>query len=466
MVVPEVQAVRVPPKQTAPRGTRKPAAEAVARAHRGLSRNMLVLGTIALLTLGGVSLFLASKDGGNIFNIFQNTTNQIINNSYFTQLIASGATTEEDLQSIAEIRPYGDGFIGVSKAAMSWEEAVKLAQRCGARMLEQPVAAGEKKRLVDWMLEKLEKALQASAWTQIGSGAGLFSGGEFLRLGEPKGNHVALLQWLPKSTFVGNGGSTTTKPSLASKERPFINSLGMKFVPVPGTQVLFCVHETRQSDYLAFSEEAGPMNQAWRSPIQEGVPLGNGEDFPVLLVSWDDAKHFCAWLSKQDGLHYRLPSDSEWSKAIVSDGISAKENGLENYDTKFPWGYDFPPPPNSGNFRDIATSKKFPDLKFIEGYNDGFATLAPVMSFPPNKLGLYDLSGNVAEWCEDIFDSKRPDKRVYRGGNWGDANPFYLESMVRLAYGKEARSFIHGFRVVIDFSDATGEPTGEARKDK
>ena len=80
-------------------------------------------------------MFLASKNGGNIFNTFQNTTNQIINNSYFTQLIADGVTTKEDLAEIAEIRPYGDGFLGVSKGAMDWDGSLDFAHRTGSKIL-------------------------------------------------------------------------------------------------------------------------------------------------------------------------------------------------------------------------------------------------------------------------------------------------------------------------------------------
>ncbi|MBK8091920.1 MAG: SUMF1/EgtB/PvdO family nonheme iron enzyme [Verrucomicrobiaceae bacterium] len=122
------------------------------------------------------------------------------------------------------------------------------------------------------------------------------------------------------------GGSSGNNAALASatKEQPFVNSLGMKFVPVPGTNILMCTTETTVAQYQA----AGMGYQA--------PPFPQGSNHPAVNVSWNDAKAYCDWLSKKEGRKYRLPSDAEWSAAV---GASA-----------FPWGNSWPPPNNCGNY--------------------------------------------------------------------------------------------------------------------
>ena len=137
-------------------------------------------------------------------------------------------------------------------------------------------------------------------------------------------------------------GSPGTGPSTpaslhVTKEAPYENSLGMKFVPVPGTDVLFGVWDTRVKDFQAYAEASGYRQQggiyAW-----DGTKWGLDENaswekpgfaqtafHPVVGVSWDEAKAFCQWLTARergDGKigkdqEYRLPTDAEWSVAVV-----------------------------------------------------------------------------------------------------------------------------------------------------
>src|SRR5690606_29209620 len=89
-----------------------------------------------------------------------------------------------------------------------------------------------------------------------------------------------------------------TDPTDASRDVPFVNSLGMKFVPVPGTGVLFCIHETRWRDYAAFAGENTDLDDSWRSQSIYNIAVASrADEHPIWKVSWEDAKQFCDWLS-------------------------------------------------------------------------------------------------------------------------------------------------------------------------
>lgn len=111
--------------------------------------------------------------------------------------------------------------------------------------------------------------------------------------------------------------TTAVTPANATPDEPFVNSLGMKFVPVPDTGVLFCIHEVRYKDYAAYAAEVQGVDDTWKDQTCDGYTLTERtEDHPVMKVSWEDAQKFCAWLSKKEGKTYRLPTDREWSYAV------------------------------------------------------------------------------------------------------------------------------------------------------
>jgi hypothetical protein len=222
----------------------------------------------------------------------------------------------------------------------------------------------------------------------------------------------------------------------ASKEKPFVNGLGMRFVPVPigagpsaGKTLLFSVWETRRQDYEAYAAEVRGVDEAWKSAEVGGQPVGHQKDHPVVSVSWEDAVGFCEWLTRKDraagvipgDASYRLPSDVEWSYAV---GIGDREDAGKSPQEKkgkladvFPWGTQWPPPEGVGNYGDAAAKVAFNWRTAIEGYRDGYAITAPVGRSMANARGLHDLGGNVWEWCEDWFDSEKK-YRVLRGGSW------------------------------------------------
>jgi len=219
-----------------------------------------------------------------------------------------------------------------------------------------------------------------------------------------------------------------------------VNSLGMKFVPVPGTEVLFCVWETRVQDYAAYAEANSGVDGSWQNPgfTQSGT-------HPVVNVSWDDAKAFCGWLTQKERAErklgasqsYRLPTDEEWSKAVglkESRGGTPKDKDMKIRDV-YPWGTQWPPPHGAGNY---GSSLKV----------DSYENTSPVGSFAASKCGIYDLGGNVWEWCGDWYDGNQK-SRVLRGASWYGLNPDYLLSSFRFCLTPDYRSIYVGFRCVM-----------------
>ncbi|MGA2957487.1 MAG: formylglycine-generating enzyme family protein [Thermodesulfobacteriota bacterium] len=158
-------------------------------------------------------------------------------------------------------------------------------------------------------------------------------------------------------------------------------------------------------------------NANWRSP---GFPIN--DKHPVVCVSWNDAVAFARWMEGRGGKTYRLPTEAEWEYA-------ARDGGKK---MKYSWGDGEP----SGNIADESAKRRIPNWSGLwdiwSGYDDGYAYTAPVGSFRPNGLGMYDMMGNVWEWCADWYDRNyyqnspkdnprgpgNGQKRLLRGGSW------------------------------------------------
>lgn len=259
----------------------------------------------------------------------------------------------------------------------------------------------------------------------------------------------------PTSGAVASPAPQAAMPS-ATKNQPFVNTLGMKFVPLPGTDLLMCVHETRYSDYAAFAAESPGIHDAWKSQSAEGfAPTERTGDHPVFNVSWEDARSFCVWLSKKEGRTFRLPTDAEWSIAAGIGQYEKWEPGstpasVLKEPNEYPWGTSWPPPKGAGNYADASRHAKVGgDKPWLEGYDDTYPTTAPVMSFEPNKAGLYDLGGNLWEWVEDWNDDTDK-KNVSRGGSWENFNRPAMLTSARGLRPPGARNAYVGFRVVVE----------------
>ena len=234
----------------------------------------------------------------------------------------------------------------------------------------------------------------------------------------------------------------------------------MKFVCVPGTKVLFCVWDTRVQDYEAYAKKASTsVDDSWIKPEHWGVLVTPDRTCPVVNVSRSDAHAFCGWLTTMEqregrlpqGARYRLPEDEEWSVAVGLEGehgATPKARSSRMKDV-YPWGTQWPPPPDAGNYADLTFRSSFTNNAFIAAYRDGFATTSPVGSFGPNKFGLFDMGGNVWQWCESEYS---PGSKTYvlRGGSWLDGGvTASLPSSRRIGASSGVRVVCCGFRVVL-----------------
>ena len=179
-----------------------------------------------------------------------------------------------------------------------------------------------------------------------------------------------------------------------------------------------------------------------------------GKDCPVESVSWEDAVEFCARLSRVTGRGYRLPTEAEWEYACRA-----------GTDTPFYFGETI-----SGRVANYKSSVVYQGEPAV----DSRGRTNHVKEFPPNGRGLYDIYGNVLEWCADdwhnnydgapiVFDKVRPNdgsarkdasndsgSRILRGGSWFH-DPGRCRSAYRLGRLPGLVSNGIGFRLVCDF---------------
>ncbi len=184
-----------------------------------------------------------------------------------------------------------------------------------------------------------------------------------------------------------------------------------------------------------------PVTQAqWRSVVQNIAKVDRdltpnpsrfeGDNRPVERVSWEDAVEFCNRLSQLTGMHYKLPSEAQWEYACRAGTETAYHYGHQLTDE-------------------------------LANYGNKIKETTDVKSYPANRWGLYDMHGNVWEWCEDDWHSYTEDptddhawldsgankdkNKMLRGGSW-IVNPRHCRSAYR-GRSREYRDFNIGFRV-------------------
>ncbi|MES2598691.1 MAG: bifunctional serine/threonine-protein kinase/formylglycine-generating enzyme family protein [Verrucomicrobiota bacterium] len=285
----------------------------------------------------------------------------------------------------------------------------------------------------------------------------------------------------------------------ATREKPWENSLGMKFVPAPGAAYLCSIWETRMRDFEVFfaadnavlpdwrSGRNSPKNQmrdasrrpkvtqlrekgllppqgdapTWREP---GPGFQQTPDHPVCGMDMVDARLFCAWLTWKEriegritsGQAYRLPTDEEWSV------MAELEFDLDLPPTKMDNLLDMPLLQKQGNFGGLEVADAFwPAGAKTLPEKDAYTRTAPVGSYPPNQLGLYDLAGNLAEWTDTEAPAPKnaPRKHYYlRGGSWATVVPRGMRPQSRQIESMGSAKPMNGFRVLLNLQVPEAQP--------
>ncbi len=208
--------------------------------------------------------------------------------------------------------------------------------------------------------------------------------------------------------------------------------------------------EITNAQYRLFRPDhsSGNIDTYWKDRVGPGPSL-DGDDQPVVRVSWHEAKAFCEWLGQQLGKTVRLPTEPEWEwacRAGTDSRFHCDPAELDKY----------------ANLADASLRSIKPWALRDNERNDGVAVSASVGRYLPNAWGLCDMHGNVAEWCESVYqpyplnvtsesdataDPEAP--RVIRGGSWDD-RPRRTRSAFRLSYPPSQRVYNVGFRVVVE----------------
>ncbi len=200
------------------------------------------------------------------------------------------------------------------------------------------------------------------------------------------------------------------------------------------------IHEVTNRQFIEFTKSTGYIAEG------EWMKYSTNErmNHPVVNVTWNDASAYAEWAGK------RLPTEEEWECA-ARGGKKVKW---------FPWGNK--PDPAKSNYR-VNGESFFDGVIRLLGLRE--INTSPVMSFPPNGYGIYDVCGNVSEWCASDYKSYRGNaddseiyfthsknhdiyEKVIRGGNWESPNPVFIRITNRHGNVKSYKSYHLGFRCV------------------
>lgn len=189
------------------------------------------------------------------------------------------------------------------------------------------------------------------------------------------------------------------------------------------------VTEITNAQYARFLKATGH-----KKPLYRGDKNLNAPNQPVVGVTWHDAAAFCRWLTKVTGALHELPTENQWEVA-ARGGLVAQP---------YPWGAKAP---DAGGVFRANFRSSLPGAA-------GFSFTAPVGSFPSNGYGLFDMAGNVSEWCQDRYvplTTGGPFKpgvlRLLKGGSW-ISGPRNLRPAARQSAPPHYADGYIGFRVV------------------
>lgn len=265
-----------------------------------------------------------------------------------------------------------------------------------------------------------------------------------------------------KSDSIVNSGDKKVAVTATPSNLPttFKNSVGMEFIKIlPGKFVMGSPSDEWQRDKNESPQREVAINYEFylgkyevTQEEYQKVTGNNPSDFkncprcPVEMVSWNDAKEFIAKLNAQnDGYEYRLPTEAEWEYAARAGTNTAFSIGDgNNLSSEF------------ANFDGNHPFKNASKGKYLQ-------RTMPVSSYPPNPWGLFDMNGNVWEWCEDNYQNSyenlatdgsanttagNPSQKITRGGAWINIGNG-VRSAVRLGLLETTRLGYNGFRVAV-----------------
>jgi formylglycine-generating enzyme required for sulfatase activity len=218
-----------------------------------------------------------------------------------------------------------------------------------------------------------------------------------------------------------------------------VRRLESKMLPVPGTKILLSKTEFTVGEWKLYLRAEGLPD--WKQPSKD---FEQNDEHPVVNVSWNDARKFCEWFSKATGKEWRLPTNEEWEAAVGT--------------SKYPWGGQYPPNWDDGNYAVAEDGKHDPEKVGV----DGIKGTAPVGTFKMNVLGFYDLGGNAWEWMWDwqaqkalkwdwqVQKASKTIMRDIRGGGWNNDSWFCAVAARNTIHPDDRNGTnIVGFRVAL-----------------
>ena len=225
---------------------------------------------------------------------------------------------------------------------------------------------------------------------------------------------------IAKKLFGGNSSSTETSgiPNNLKRNGKVFSADGIEMVYVEGKG-------QGVTGIKGFFIGKFEITQAqWQAVMGNNPSYSKGNENPVEMVTWDDVQHFISKINASTGRNYRLPTEAEWEFAAAG---GTADHFCQNSCTFS----------GSNNIGDVAWYKT----------NSGQRT-HQVGTKKPNELGIYDMSGNVWEWCQDCFDNACS-RRILRGGSWYSDSQFCRVAN-RANDTQNARSTTYGFRLVLN----------------
>ncbi|MDZ4200388.1 MAG: SUMF1/EgtB/PvdO family nonheme iron enzyme, partial [Kiritimatiellia bacterium] len=227
-----------------------------------------------------------------------------------------------------------------------------------------------------------------------------------------------------------------------------VPDVGMSFVWVESMRGWVGQYEVTNGEFRRFRPEhrsewlpgTGQSGEYWDHDYFRRYSL-NGDDQPVVMISFEDAQSYATWLTSREKQAGRLPVGFEYRLLTTEEWKAAALCGKE---TRFPWGNAWPPA--YGNYADESFREyPLPGLAFIEGYHDGFVATCPVRNSGHNEWMLYGICGNVYEMAVS------PDGRipVVVGDSYTSSAPIDSSpvGMRFILYSPQNKSFLGGFRL-------------------